>query len=168
MARPGGRGAEQGDDETSERLIADAEALLVPLGANPMLSLPAYARGRLALAREQFGEAYEHLVRIFDPSATAFHPFVRGWAIADLADAAVRGDGDLDQVRGHLAEWEQVAETTRAPHLQVQVAYATAILAPDAVAERHFRAILRGARAARLRRLAAQAPAHDAVSRSAA
>ena len=140
-------GAEQGDDETSERLIAEAEALLVPLGANPMLSLPAYARGRLALAREQFGEAYEHLVRIFDPSAAAFHPFVRGWAIADLADAAARGDGDLDAVRGYLAEWEQVASATRAPHLQVQVAYAAAILAKDAVAERHFRVAIASAQA---------------------
>jgi len=140
-------GAEQGDDESSERLIAEAEALLVPLGANPMLSLPAYARGRLALAREQFGEAYEHLVRIFDPSAAAFHPFVRGWALADLADAAVRGDGDLDAVRGYLTEWEQVAAATRAPHLQVQVAYAAAILATDPVAERHFRVAIASAQA---------------------
>jgi DNA-binding CsgD family transcriptional regulator len=140
-------GAEQGDDETSERLIAKAEALLVPLGANPMLSLPAYARGRLALSREQFGEAYEHLVRIFDPSAAAFHPFVRGWALADLADATVRGDGDLNAVRGYLAEWEQVAAATRAPHLQVQVAYAAAILATDAVAERHFRVAIASAQA---------------------
>ena len=132
-------GAEQGEDETSERLIAEAEALLIPLGANPMLALTAFARGRLALARERFGDAYEHLVRIFDPEGNAFHPFVRGWALADLADAVVRGDGDLDAVRGYLAEWEQIAKTTRAPHLQVQVTYAAAILAPDAVAEKHFR-----------------------------
>jgi hypothetical protein len=112
-----------------------------------MLSLPAYARGRVALAREQFGEAYEHLLRIFDPSAAAFHPFVRGWALADLADAAVRGDGDLDAVRGYLAEWEQVAAATRAPHLEVQVAYAAAILATDAVAERHFRVAIASAQA---------------------
>jgi hypothetical protein len=31
---------------TSEVLIANAEALLVPLGANPMHALPALARGR--------------------------------------------------------------------------------------------------------------------------
>jgi len=131
--------AEQGEDETPERMIAGAEALLLPLGANPMLALTAFARGRLALANERFGEAYEHLVRIFDPAGAAFHPFVRGWALADLVDAAARGDGDLDVVRGHLAEWEQIAKTTRAPHLQVQVAYAAPILAPDAVAEKHFR-----------------------------
>jgi DNA-binding CsgD family transcriptional regulator len=138
-------GAEHGEDETSERLIAEAEALLIPLGAHPMLALTAFARGRLAVARERFGEAYEHLVRIFDPAGVAFHPFVRGWALADLADAAARGDGDLDAVRGYLAEWEQVAAATRAPHLQVQVAYAAAILAPDAVAERHFRAAIASA-----------------------
>jgi DNA-binding CsgD family transcriptional regulator len=139
--------AEQGDDEASERLIADAEAMLIPLGANPMLALPALARGRLALAGERFGEAYEHLVRIFDPAGAAFHPFVRGWALADLADAAVRGDGDLDAVRGYLAEWEQVAEATTAPHLQVQVAYAAAILAKDAVAEQCFRVAIASAQA---------------------
>jgi len=139
--------AEQGEDEASERLIADAEAMLIPLGANPMLALPALARGRLALAGERFGEAYEHLVRIFDPAGAAFHPFVRGWALADLTDAAARGDGDLDAVRGYLAEWEQVAEATTAPHLQVQVAYAAAILAKDAVAEQCFRVAIASAQA---------------------
>jgi DNA-binding CsgD family transcriptional regulator len=137
--------AEQGEDEASERMIAEAEAMLIPLGANPMLALPTLARGRLALAGERFGEAYEHLVRIFEPEGAAFHSFVRGWALADLADAAVRGDGDLDAVRGYLAEWEQVAEATTAPHLQVQVAYAAAILAKDAVAEEHFRVAIAAA-----------------------
>ena len=135
-------GAEQGEEETPERLIAEAEALLLPLGANPMLALTALARGRLALARKRFSDAYEHLVRIFDPAGVAFHPFVRGWALADLVDAAVRGDGDLDAVHGYLAEWERVAMETRASHLEVQVAYAAAILAPDAVAEKHFRAAI--------------------------
>jgi AAA ATPase domain len=132
-------GAEQGEDETPERLIAESEALLVPLGSTPMLALPALARGRLALAGERFGEAYEHLVRIFDPAGVAFHPFVRGWALADLADAAVRGDGDLDAVRGYVAEWETVAAATGAPHLQVQVAYASAVLATGARAEQQYR-----------------------------
>jgi DNA-binding CsgD family transcriptional regulator len=140
-------GAEQGEDESSERLIAEAEALLLPLGANPMLALLALARGRVALAAERFGEAYEHLVRIFDSGSAAFHPFVRGWALADLADAAVRGDGDLDAVRGYLAEWDQIATATTAPHLQVQVAYAAAILAKDAVAEQHFRIAIASAQA---------------------
>jgi DNA-binding CsgD family transcriptional regulator len=131
--------AEQSEDETPERLIAEAEALLIPLGSTPMLALPALARGRVALANERFSEAYEHLVRIFDPAGVAFHPFVRGWALADLADAAVRGDGDLDAVRGYFAEWERVASATTAPHLQVQVAYASAVLATGVAAEQQYR-----------------------------
>jgi ATP/maltotriose-dependent transcriptional regulator MalT len=137
--------AEQGESETSERLIADAEAVLVPLGATPLLALTAFARGRLALAEERFGEAHEHFLRIFDPTSVAFHPFVQGWALADLVDAAIRGDGDIDAVRAYLSEWEQIATATTAPHLQVQVAYTAAILAPDATAERHFRAAIAAA-----------------------
>ena len=132
-------GAEQGEDEEPERLIVEAEALLIPLGSTPMLALPALARGKVALAGERFSEAYEHLVRIFDPGGVAFHPFVRGWALADLADAAVRGDGDLDAVRGYLVEWEQVAAATTGPHLQVQVAYASAVLAKGVAAEQQYR-----------------------------
>jgi DNA-binding CsgD family transcriptional regulator/tetratricopeptide (TPR) repeat protein len=139
--------AEQGDEETPERLIAEAEAELVPLGTTPMLALPAFARGRLALANERFGEAYEHLVRIFDPASVAFHAFVRGWALADLADAAIRGGGDLDVVRGYLGEWDQLATETGAPQLRVQLAYVAAILAPDATAEPHFRVAIAAARA---------------------
>jgi DNA-binding CsgD family transcriptional regulator/tetratricopeptide (TPR) repeat protein len=138
-------GAEQGESETAERLIAEAEAVLVPLGATPLLALTAFARGRLALAGERFGEAHEHFLRIFDPTSVAFHPFVQGWALADLADAAVRGDGDVDAVRTYLSEWKQIATATTAPHLQVQVAYTAAILAPDATAERHFRAAIAAA-----------------------
>ncbi len=132
-------GAEQGEDEEPERLIVEAEAMLIPLGSTPMLALPALARGKVALAGERFSEAYEHLVRIFDPGGVAFHPFVRGWALADLADAAVRGDGDLDAVRGYLVEWEQVAAATTGPHLQVQVAYASAVLAKGVAAEQQYR-----------------------------
>jgi DNA-binding CsgD family transcriptional regulator len=138
-------GAEQGESETAERLIAEAEAVLVPLGATPLLALTAFARGRLALAGERFGEAHEHFLRIFDPTSVAFHPFVQGWALADLADAGLRGDGDVDAVRAYLSDWEQIATATTAPHLQVQVAYTAAILAPDATAERHFRAAIAAA-----------------------
>ena len=66
---------------------------------------------------------------------------------ADLADADVRGDGDLDRLRAHLTEWEQIATATAAPHLQVQVAYASALLANDAVAEGQFRTAIASAQA---------------------
>ena len=130
--------AELGEDETAEHLIAGAEAALLPMGVNPLLSVVALARGRTALASERPAEAYADLVRIFTPADAAYQPFVRGWSLADLVEAAVHGDGDLDLVRGVLREWQEIATDTTAPHLQVQLAYAAALLADDATAEKRF------------------------------
>ena len=137
--------AERGEDEVAEQLIAEAEAALLPMGANPLLALVAFARGRHALAAERFPEAYESLARIFDPADAAYQPFVRGWTLADLVDAAVRGDGDLDLVRGFVTEWSKIAAATGALELEVQLSYARAILASDVTAEEHFRALLTSA-----------------------
>src|SRR3954454_21336559 len=101
--------AERGEEETADHLIADTEAELLPMGANPQLGLVAFARGRAALAAERPGEAYQDLVRIFDPADASYQPYARGWALADLVDAAVRGGGDLDLTRRLLTEWEGVA-----------------------------------------------------------
>jgi DNA-binding CsgD family transcriptional regulator len=131
--------AQLGEGETAERLIAQAEAALLPMGANPLLSLVALARGRSALAAERPAEAYTDLVRIFTPSDAAYQPFIRGRSLADLVEAAVRGAGDIDRVRGFVGEWQEIASDTKAPHLQVQLAYAIALLAADGSAEERFR-----------------------------
>ena len=130
--------AERGEADTADDLIADVEEVLLPMGVNPQLGLVALARGRAALAVERPGEAYRYLVRIFDPADDSYQPYARGWALADLADAAVRGDGDLDLVRAHLGEWEDIAERTSAPHLEVQLAYTAALLADEELAEQRF------------------------------
>ena len=130
--------AERGDEDTADHLIAGAEAALVPMGPNPQLGLIAFARGRAALAAERPGEAYRSLLRMFDPADPSFQPYARGWALADLVDAAVRGDGDLDLVRGLLGEWEETAADMGAPHLEVQMSYAAALLADSATAEERF------------------------------
>ena len=54
----------------------------------------------------------------------------------------MRGDGDLDLVRGLLREWEETAADMGAPHLEVQLAYAAALLADSATAEERFRAAM--------------------------
>ena len=131
--------AELGEAETAEHLITTVEAVLLPMEANPQLGLIAFVRGRAALAAERPGEAYHDLVRIFDSADPCYQPYTRGWALADLVDAAVRGDGDLDLVRGLLSEWDGIAASTSAPLLGVQLAYAAALLADDATAEERFR-----------------------------
>jgi hypothetical protein len=123
--------AELREEDAADQLITDAEAALVPMGANPQLSLVAFARGRAALAAERPGEAYHHLVRIYDPVDVSYQPYVGGWALADLVDAAVRGGGDLDLIRDLLSGWEQTAAATTAPHLAVQLAGTTPRGRPD-------------------------------------
>ena len=158
---------ERGEEDTADHLIAGAEAALVPMGPNPQLGLIAFARGRAALAAERPGEAYHYLLRMFDPADASYQPYTRGWALADLVDAAVRGDGDLDLVRGLLGEWEETAADMGAPNLEVQMSYAAALLADGAAAEerfqvaltssRHGLAVLHSPRAARVRSVAAPA-----------
>jgi DNA-binding CsgD family transcriptional regulator len=126
---------EMGADEPAEQLIDASEATLLPFGANPLLALVALARGRQALAQARFAEAYAHLLRIFDPNDAAFQQFVGGWALADLADAVLQGNGDREIVDKYLLEWDAVATATGAPHLEVQLRYAKAVLADEGKAE---------------------------------
>jgi DNA-binding CsgD family transcriptional regulator len=133
---------ERGDAAAAGELAAEAEAILLPMGANPMLALVELARGRIALAGERFTEAYDHLARIFDPGDVAYQPFVRGWALADITDAAVYAERDLSEVRELVAEWAPVADRTRAGHLRVQLSYARAMLAGEAAAAQQFAAAL--------------------------
>jgi DNA-binding CsgD family transcriptional regulator len=132
---------ERGDPGASE-LAAEAEAVLLPMGANPLLAVVELARGRIALAGERFTEAYEHFARIFDPADIAYLPFVRGWALADIVSAAVYGERDLTDVRRWVAEWETIAAQTRAGHLLAQLSYIRAILADESTAAQQFAAAL--------------------------
>jgi DNA-binding CsgD family transcriptional regulator len=134
--------AERGHEAAAQQLTIDAEALLVPMGANPMLALVELARGRIALAGERFAEAYDHLARIFDVEDIAHLPFVCGWALADIVEAAARGERNLDLVRKQVAEWEAIAENTRAGHLRTQLAYIKPILAEESRAEDLFKEAL--------------------------
>ena len=112
------------------------------MGANPLLALVELTRGRIALAGERFTEAYEHLARIFDPGDVAYFPFARGWALADITDAAIYAERDLSEVRGLVAEWETIAARTRAGHLRAQLGYTRAMLASETTAAQRFAAAL--------------------------
>jgi DNA-binding CsgD family transcriptional regulator len=130
--------SQRGEDHLAEDLIAEAEAVLLPIGATPLIALVALARGRKELAAGRFSEAYHHLERLFDPTEVAYHPWLRGAALADLADSVIAGDGDLDLVEGYLGEWQKISAATKVPHLDVQLSLASAMLADDDMAEELF------------------------------
>src|SRR5262245_41862573 len=137
--------AQRGQDEAARALITETEAVLLPLGATPLLALVALARGRAELAAGHYADAYERLARLFDRGDVAFHPHVRGHALADLADAARSGDGDLDLVRRYVGEWQPIAADTTAPYLRAQLSYATAVLSEADDAEQLFHAAIASA-----------------------
>jgi DNA-binding CsgD family transcriptional regulator len=132
--------AERGDPIGAEQLAAQAEAILLPMGANPMLSMVQFARGRAAVAQGRYSDAYEQVRRVFDPADIAHHPFVGGWAVADYVDSAVRGGGNLDAALDTLAAYERIATLTQAPYLRAEIAYVRPLIAPPNEAEPLFQA----------------------------
>jgi DNA-binding NarL/FixJ family response regulator len=123
--------AQGGQGDAARALVAETEAILLPLGATPLLAMVALARGRVELATGHYGDAYQRLERLFDRNDVAFHAFLRGHALADLVDAALGSDGDLDLVRRYVDEWRRVAADATAPYLAAQVSYADALLTVD-------------------------------------
>jgi DNA-binding NarL/FixJ family response regulator len=130
--------ADSGDDETADSLIAEGERGYVGMGAR--WSLAVYARGRQALMRERYADAYLHFIRVFDPADVAYSRFTSGSILADLTDAAVHGSGDLEKVSNHLQAWEQIASRSGAPFLRAQLDYAIALLAVGADADDAYEA----------------------------
>jgi DNA-binding CsgD family transcriptional regulator len=125
---------ERGDHEAAIASIRTIEAELVSLGAQSLLSFAQVARGRCALARHQYADAYDELARTLDPSDTAHNPFVGYYGIADLIEAGVLA-GRSEEAGRYLSELETLAEKTTAPYLLAMAAYARPLVACDEEAE---------------------------------
>jgi DNA-binding CsgD family transcriptional regulator len=129
----------RGNADRAEALAAEAEALLLPIAANPLLALVQVARGAAALGGGRYDDAYEQLRRVFDASDIAYHPYARHWIVADLVDAAVR-TGHEAEARVAIGGLEQEAQQTRSPILNVGLAYARPLLADEEEAGTLFEA----------------------------
>jgi len=129
----------RGDFERGETLAAEAESVLLPMGAYPLLALVEVARGRSALLRGDHSIAYEHLERISNPKDIAYHMYVRFWVAADLVEVAIQC-GHEQEARDAIATLEPVAAQSRSPVLEIGLRFARALVAPDAQAEGLFQA----------------------------
>jgi DNA-binding CsgD family transcriptional regulator len=132
----------RGEQDRVDALAALAEQASLPVGARPVLASVQHARGLAALGGGRHADAYAHLRRMYDPADAAYHLALRCYAVADLAEAAVRG-GHHDDIRGVVAEMETVGRTTPSPALHAGLRYARALMADDTEAERLFEAALR-------------------------
>jgi DNA-binding CsgD family transcriptional regulator len=120
----------RGDLEAAESLAERAENVFARLRSGTLMALVQWARGVTALSAGQPAQAYEQLRPVFDPAAWTYHPFLRYWAVPDLADAAIRV-GQVAETATRVAELEPLAEQSRDPLLLSGLAYARALLAGD-------------------------------------
>jgi ATP/maltotriose-dependent transcriptional regulator MalT len=134
---------ERGDRALAESLTTEAEAALLPTGAHQLLSLVQFARGRVAVAHQDYAAGYDHLARIVDPADVAHNPFVGACALADLIEASLQ-IGKEDRARQHLAELEHLAGATSGPLLQAELGYVRPLLASDDDAEQLYQIAIGG------------------------
>jgi DNA-binding CsgD family transcriptional regulator len=115
-------------DPAAAELAGEAERVLLAGGLPPLLALVQFARGTAALGAGRYDEAYEQLARIFDPQDAAYHPHLRAWALADLAEAAAGGRYQDPARRQHAALIPEAA-ATGSPLLRASLAVAAPMLA---------------------------------------
>jgi DNA-binding CsgD family transcriptional regulator len=126
--------AERGDLRVVDALTSEAEALILPLGATPMLALVQFVRGRGAVAHQHYAEGLEHLRRTLDPADAVYHPFIGAWGLSDLVEAAAH-TGQNDTARSYLGQLESLAAQTSGPLLRAEAGYARPMVASDDAAE---------------------------------
>jgi hypothetical protein len=123
----------RGDPATAAEFAAQAERVLLMGGLPPLLALVQFARGTAALGAGRYDQAHEQLARIFDSHDPAYHPRLRAWALADLAEAAADGSYQDASRREHAALIPEAA-ATGSPLLRASLAVAAPMLAAgDAV-----------------------------------
>jgi DNA-binding CsgD family transcriptional regulator len=136
--------AQRGEAEVADAQAAQAaqaERAVSPIGARFLLAIAQLARGLAALGVGRHDDAFQHLGRVFDPTDAAYHPFIRTWAIGDLAEAAAHS-GHRDAARAVLEELEPLAAQTPSSWFQAGMLHARPLLADDQDAERLFQAAL--------------------------
>ncbi|WP_405883244.1 AAA family ATPase [Streptomyces sp. NBC_01136] len=129
--------------ETARALALAAEAESAPElhTLDDFRACAQLARGYALTAAGRYAEAFQALLRVFDPDEPSYHQRERFAGLSFLAEAAVPADRIAD-ARRVLAEMERVGEVTPSPLLHVHLRYARAVLADDADAEPLYRAAM--------------------------
>ncbi|MFE3257153.1 AAA family ATPase [Nocardia sp. NPDC059091] len=131
----------RGELDRALALVAFAEESVSPGGLNNLLSFLQLARGLAWLCADHFQVAFDLLRKLFDPSEPCYHQRESFDGVMFFAEAAVHADR-VDEARRTIAELEATAAVTPSPLLHIQLAYARAVLADDAMAEALYRGAL--------------------------
>ncbi|MEV4352402.1 AAA family ATPase [Actinoplanes sp. NPDC049596] len=132
----------RGDDDDGVLATADEiERQALAVGSRLLLCQVALIRGVANLAAGRPAAAVDELSTLFDPADLHYHEFARLWALPHLAEAASLS-GRFDELRTIAAVCEPIAEKAGWPVLRANIAYASALLAPDDEADAAYRAAL--------------------------
>jgi DNA-binding CsgD family transcriptional regulator len=127
----------QGDLEQSETHAAQAERLVLSVGASFLLAMLQLARGLAAIGAGRHLEAFEHLRRLFAPADPAFNSGLQVFAFADFVEAAVYSNRS-QAARSVIDEIECVSAPKPVPWVETMLSYSKALVATDEDAERFF------------------------------
>ncbi len=119
-----------GNGDTAVRLADGVLADTTAAGARFAAALAQHARGVAVNATGRHDEALAMLLRLCDPADPSHHRDVAGWALPDLADAAVRA-GRREDVAAAVGSARDRAAGLPSPMLHRCLAYADAVLADD-------------------------------------
>jgi DNA-binding CsgD family transcriptional regulator len=127
----------QGKPEQSEAYAAQAERLLLSIGASFMRVYLQVARGTSAIGAGQHWQAYEYLRRLFAPADPAFDSGIEFFGLADFVEAAVFS-GNAEAARGAIDEVARISAPTPVPWVETMLHYGRALVAAPEDAERFF------------------------------
>jgi DNA-binding CsgD family transcriptional regulator len=127
----------RGNLDESEAFAAQAERLLLPVGAGFLRALLQIARGASSIGAGQHWLAYEQLQRVFAPADPAFNSGLEFFALAYFAEAAVFS-GHPEAAQRVIDQIEDASAPTPMPWVETMLYYAKALLAAPADAEHWF------------------------------
>lgn len=130
--------AQFSSEVTALSTLAEVQGQLVGTVVEPVVAVLELARGRVLLSADRWEDAHRSLRRLFDPADPAYHEYIAGWALADLAESAVLADADREMVRSLLARWQPLADRLGSAELTGQLGLARALLAADGDAEEQY------------------------------
>jgi tetratricopeptide (TPR) repeat protein len=126
-----------GNLDQSQAYAAQAERLVVSVGASFLLAMLQIARGTAAIGAGRHWEAYEHLRRLFIPADPAFNSGLQFFGLADFVEAAVFS-GHAEMAKEVIEEMQRVAGPSPVPWVETMLSYGRALLATPEEAEQFY------------------------------
>ena len=126
----------QGNQEQSEAYAAEAERLVLSIGASFLLAMLQIARGISAIGAGRHWEAYEHLRRLFTPADPAFNSGLQFFGLSGFRGGGRCFPAMPTMARGAIDEMERLSAPTPVPWVETMLYYGKALLAAPEDAER--------------------------------